>query len=133
MNKQPLPVFAFLCLMASLALAACDNAQLPEPMLPESCMDSVPTYQVDIKPIIDNSCAYAGCHLDGSAPGIYTDYQGLVNVIESGKFQEKVISLRDDPVLGMPPDNAPDGRPDDLSQEELELIQCWLENDYPEN
>ena len=85
-----------------------------------------------IKAIIDNSCAYSGCHLDGSAPGVYTTYSGVASVVESGRFREKVVSLRDDPNLGMPPDFAPEGRPKDLTQFELELIQCWLENNYPE-
>ncbi len=101
-------------------------------MLPESCMDSIPTYEGSIKAIIDNSCAYSGCHLDGSAPGVYTTYSGLESVVESGIFREKVVNLRDDPYLGMPPDLVPEGRPRDLTQQELELIQCWLENDHPE-
>ena len=125
------PAFCAGIMMASL-FSSCVSDALPEPVLPESCMDSIPTYEGSIKSIIENSCAYSGCHLDGSAPGVYTSYGGVINVVESGRFKEKVIGLRDDPNLGMPPDFSPEGRPKDLSQFELELIQCWLENSYPE-
>ena len=118
--------------IVSAFFQSCVSDELPEPTLPESCMDSIPTYEGSIKSIIDNSCAYSGCHLDGSAPGVYTSYSGLVNVVESGRLKEKVINLRGDPILGMPPEFSPEGRPKSLSQFELELIQCWLENNYPE-
>jgi hypothetical protein len=32
----------------------------------------------------------------------------------------------------MPPDYAPEGRPRDLTQEQLDLIECWLDSGYPE-
>lgn len=131
-NKRILPWLVCTALAAGVFFPACVNDELPEPMLPESCMDSIPTYEGSIKGIIDNSCAYSGCHLDGSAPGVYTSYAGLEGVIGSGSFKEKVVGLRGDPNLGMPPDFAPEGRPKDLTQFELELIQCWLENEYPE-
>ena len=111
---------------------SCVSDELPEPTLPESCMDSIPTYEGSVKTIIDNTCAYSGCHLDGSAPGVYTGYEGVINVVLSGRFKEKVLDLRGDPNLGMPTSFAPAGRPKSLTQFELELIQCWLENDFPE-
>lgn len=132
MSKRILPWLLCTGLVFGFFFPACVSDQLPEPMLPESCMDSIPTYEGSIKAIIDNSCAYSGCHLDGSAPGVYTTYSGLESVVESGIFREKVVNLRDDPYLGMPPDLVPEGRPRDLTQQELELIQCWLENDHPE-
>ena len=91
-------------LLTGVFLPSCVSDELPEPTLPESCMVSIPTYEGSIKAIIDNSCAYSGCHLDGSAPGVYTSYSGLESVVRSGSFKEKVVSLRDDPNLGMPPD-----------------------------
>ena len=111
---------------------SCTNDQLPEPTLPEGCEDAIPTYNDTIGLIIENSCAYAGCHLDGSAPGIYDSYEAIVAVIESGNFNERVIIQRDDANVGMPPNFAPEGRPKDLTQEELDLIICWVENGYPE-
>lgn len=125
-------ILATSLLLLMLAVFSCTSDQLPEPTVPESCENTFPTYTDDIKPIIDNSCAYAGCHL-GTAPGIYDDYEGVKSVIESGSFRERVVIQKDDPLQGMPPNYAPDGRPKDLSAEELELIECWLDSGYPEN
>ena len=132
MKKRMLPWAIAISFMAAPFLPSCVNDQLPEPALPESCMDSIPTYEGSIKAIIDNTCAYSGCHLDGSAPGVYANYEGLRIVLESGRFKERVIGLRGDPNQGMPPSFAPDGRPKELTEMELELLQCWLENDFPE-
>ena len=67
------PVFSIL-LVAIVTITACTNDELPEPTeIP--CDDVMPTYVVDIEPIIQQSCAYSGCHL-GTAPGVYTSYEG---------------------------------------------------------
>ena len=108
----------------------CTADQLPEPQALDDCDDPTINYQDDIAPIIDNSCAYSGCHL-GSAPGIFDTYEGLAGVLDNGRFMERAITLKDDPNLGMPPDYAPSDRPKNLTEEELQLIQCWLEAGYP--
>ncbi len=126
------PICQVLAISALFFWSACTNDELPEPSGPANCNQVNPTYDGSIRPIIDNSCAYSSCHLD-VGPGIYTSYAGLLPALESGQFEERVITLRSNPVLGMPPDNAPEGRPMYLKQEELELIQCWLAAGYPEN
>lgn len=112
-------------------LASCTQDQLPQPSEPEECVDITLTYLEDIKPIIDRSCAYSGCHLEATN-GSYQDFSGLVTVIESGAFNNRVFQLKDDPTVGMPPNYAPPGRPQDLTPEELEILQCWIANGYPE-
>lgn len=114
-----------------LLLPRCTADQLPEPQPAAGCDDATLSYSSTIAGIIENSCAYSGCHLD-SAPGTYDSYQGLLGILNSGSFRERVVTLRDDPNLGMPPDNAPLDRPKNLTTEELQLIQCWLEAGYPE-
>ena len=96
------------------------------------CLGLMPTYETSIREIIDRTCAYSGCHLD-SAPGVYTSYSGLESVLNSGLFRQRVILVKDDPVSGMPPNNAPGNRAKNLTNEELNLIQCWLEAGFPEN
>lgn len=95
------------------------------------CETTVPTYAREIRPIIEQACAYSGCHLN-SAPGTYDSYQGLLPALRSGRFRSRVILLREDPTRGMPPAYAPDDRPHQLSMQQLQLIQCWLEADYPQ-
>lgn len=109
--------------------ASCTADQLPEPA--ESVCDGlVPDYELDILPIIETSCAYSGCHL-GGAPGVYNSYANLLADLESGRFRNRVIELRSDPILGMPPNYSPSGRPRTLTPEELFLVTCWLEAGYP--
>lgn len=100
---------------------------MPEPSL---CEGISPTYEVEIRPIIEASCAYSGCHL-GGAPGLYNSYEGLLANLNDGTFRQRVISQKDDPNVGMPPNYAPSDRPQDLTAEELNLIECWLDAGFP--
>lgn len=121
-------VFSFFGL---IVLGSCTKDALPEPS-PTPCDDVMPTYNADIRPIIEESCSYSGCHL-GGAPGLYDNYSGLRADLESGLFRQRVLLRRNDPRIGMPPDYSPDDRPKDLNEEELLLIECWLEAGFPES
>ncbi|MBC6995785.1 hypothetical protein QWY85_17780 [Neolewinella lacunae] len=112
-----------------LVFAACTRDALPEPTA-ANCEGEVPTYAADVEVIIENTCAYSGCHL-GGAPGIYNSYEGLLNDLQDGSFRERVITLREDPNLGMPPDYSPADRPRNLTEAELLIISCWLEAGFP--
>jgi hypothetical protein len=124
-------VFLF-CLLAStiFSMDACTSDALAEPVM-LSCDGLIPTYEADVREIVERTCAYSGCHL-GGAPGIYDDYEGLLSDLESGLFRERVISAKDNPTIGMPPNYAPDGRAKDLTADELMIITCWLDAGYPE-
>ena len=110
----------------------CTADKVAAPQISGSCPTPQPTYDGSVKEIIDRTCAYSGCHLD-SAPGRYDSYTNLVGILEGGKFKTRVIDLKDDPISGMPPNNAPQGKAVDLTEEELNIIQCWLDANYPEN
>ena len=127
--------FSFTTLLVitiALFQSSCTSDKLPEPMLSATCVDSIPAYDPQIRQIIEETCTYAGCHLDGTAPGVYDSYQGLLPNIENGAFRERVLQQRDDPNTGMPPNYAPEGRSRDLTAEQLDLIECWLDNGHPE-
>lgn len=109
---------------------SCATDELPEPPLSD-CQGIVPDYELDIVPIIEASCAYSGCHL-GDAPGLYNSYANLLPDLENGRFRNRVIDMRSDPLVGMPPNYAPDGRPRMLTEDQLLLISCWLEAGFPE-
>ena len=111
----------------------CSRDQLPESMV--ECDDTV-TYENVIKPIIDESCAYSGCH-DGGAgigPADYTRYDGMLRHLNSGSFRSRTLDQKDSPSIGMPPDQSVyvESLKDDLTDEELEMITCWLDNGFPE-
>lgn len=126
------PVILLLAIAALLTLSRCTSDKLPVPVLGATCTDTIPVYDPQIRQIIEEACGYSGCHLDGTAPGVYSSYQGLLPNIESGAFRNRVLQLQDDPNQGMPPDYAPEGRPRNLTSEQLDLIECWLDSGYPE-
>ena len=118
-----------LLILLAATLASCAADQLPEPVeMP--CDIGVVTYTADIEPIIQQSCAYSGCHL-GGAPGLYDSYEGVLPALENGSFRDRVISRMDDPNVGMPPNYAPDDRPQDLTEDQIALISCWLDAGFP--
>lgn len=106
--------------------SSCTADELPRPEV-TSCDGIQTSYELNIKQIIDETCAYSGCHPE------YSDYDGLLPVLQDGSFRSRVITLRADANIGMPPNNAPENRPKDLSAEQLNLIECWLTDDYPQN
>lgn len=111
-------------------ISSCASDQLPEPTA-AVCDTPSPTYTGEVQAIIDASCAYSGCHLDTS-PGRFADYTGLLPYLEDNTFRQRVISERADANRGMPPNYAPADRPQDLTEEELLIIECWLDAGFPE-
>ena len=120
----------YLLLLSFFISFSCTTDQLPEPE-PGDCDNVTATYTDDIQAIIEETCAYSSCHL-GAAPGVYNSYAGILPVLQSGEFRNRVIDMRSDPTVGMPPDDVPNGRRSDLSQAEIDLINCWLEAGFPE-
>ena len=47
--------------------------------------------------------------------------------INNGRIKSRVLDARD-----MPPANAPAGKPQELTQEELDILTCWVNENYPE-
>lgn len=117
-------------LSATLIMSGCTSDEL-EPPAVDDCSTIDATYDLNIKEIVDRSCAYSGCHLD-SAPGNFTTYDGMLQRLNNGLIRQRVITLAADPNSGMPPNYAPADRPLDLTPEELELFRCWLDNGFPE-
>ncbi len=103
---------------------------------PVDCDNVTPTYTSDIKSIIDQTCAYSGCH-DGSGglgPGNYSSYNGILPDLRNGSFADRVINQRDNPVRGMPPNRSiyPESQQDDLTEIQFQLMSCWLQNGFAE-
>ena len=123
----------FIFLIAStLLLTYCTSDVLPPN---EGCSDEGTAYSTNVKDVIDQTCAYSGCH-DGisSAPGDYSTFEGLRRFLNDGSFTERVIDQRDNPSRGMPPNNSvyPESLQDDLSEAQLEIVTCWIQNNFPE-
>jgi len=117
-----------------IALLRCTSDKTPLIDVSAQCNDVDANYDLNIKPIIDNSCALGGCHVNGGdGPGVYVNYSNLVPFFEDGSFERTVIDQKDDPNIGMPPDYSTNGAPKDLTEAQLELVKCWINKGYPEN
>jgi hypothetical protein len=105
--------------LIQMSQSSCTNDKLDESN--PTCDTLMVTYDLQIKPIIDNSCAYAGCHVQGFIWGNYTSFDGLVPYLNDSKFKKEVINTM----------NMPDGF--SLSATDFELVECWVNNNYPES
>ncbi len=78
------------------------------------CNGDSPTYQSNIKRIIDANCTKSGCH-----PSFAT-YNGIKPYLLNNQFKSRVLDEQSMPQGGK------------LSHDELDLIQCWHDQGYPE-
>ncbi|MCH8904063.1 MAG: hypothetical protein IIA45_09140 [Bacteroidetes bacterium] len=108
-------------LFASMLLVSV-SCKKPDLLIP-NCDLSNPTYDSDIKTIIDSYCTGGICHDAGSKRGDFTNYATMFPFLTADKFEERVLVLQD----------MPRGRSKVLTQEEIDKIQCWVDNGYPEN
>jgi hypothetical protein len=88
----------------------------------DDCQVDAVSYSMDIEPIINNSCATSGCHVQGgSGNGIFDAYAGVKAKVDNGSFRQRVIADRD-----MPP-----GTP--LTNCQIKYIEEWLNQGAPNN
>ena len=94
---------------ASLILIACKKK---ETKITPVCDGSSPTYESFVAGLIASKCA--SCH-------DYSTYTKLSVVLNNGKFRSEVLEQQ----------TMPQGN--NLSESDLNKLQCWVENNYPEN
>jgi hypothetical protein len=102
-----------LILFVIAAFAACKKDSSGK--LTPACDGSHPTYSSDIKSILDARCGSASCHPN------YTSYTGLSGIIQNGSFKRDVLTNQ-----SMPQGSS-------LTQDQINKIQCWVNDGYPEN
>jgi len=134
MNKQ-IPFrnksFLLLCLFAfCLGIFSCgkddeDPEPNPEPS-PTKCETLDVKYSVDIVPIMEATCSIEGCHVADFPAGDYTMYEEIKQRIDGGAFKTRVVDEKN-----MPPENT--AGPESLTDDEIEIIECWLADGAPNN
>lgn len=126
--------FQILLFVLTILSLSCSRDEVDPPE--NNCAEDI-SYNNDVKEIIDATCAYSGCHdgAGGEGPNNYNNYAGMLVHLQSGSFKNRVIDQQDDPTFGMPPDMSiyPQSLVDDLTEEQLEVITCWIEAGFPEN
>lgn len=75
------------------------------------CDGSTPTFVADIEPIAEANCYE--CHG-------YTSYEDMAYSFSDGSFEKKVLIKQSMPRGGKT-----------LTNEELDLIRCWVDNGFP--
>lgn len=106
-------------------VASCSDDEEPT-IMDDDCTNANVSYQSDILPIINSSCALSGCHVAGFNNGDYTSYAGLKAKADSGRLNARVVIDQ-----SMPPSNSPG--PKTLSDAQIEAFKCWIEAGAPEN
>ena len=85
------------------------------------CESSDVTYENGIALILEDNCNSKFCHGSDSKNGDWTSFQNLKPALENGSFEKSVLIDQTMPKNGVR-----------LSQEEINLIQCWLEQGFLE-
>ena len=86
------------------------------------CDGSTPTYDADIAMLINGNCMGSTCHSAGSSHGDFTSYANLGTVIANVELEKEGLINQTMPLgSGF------------LSQSELTMFRCWVDNGYPEN
>jgi len=129
MKNSYLQIAGVLIIIGSLIGSCKHDPIIPDPE-PTFCEINNPMYSDTIKAIISLNCSYTGCHGAGAVFGDFTSYASMLSRLDNGKIEERVIDMKDDTMVGMPPYYA--AGPVDLTDSELELFKCWLDNGHPE-
>ncbi len=125
MNKVKLSV-TFLVVALAIGILSCTKTVGPlkkdEPVPVEFC-DSI-SYKEDIVPIITRSCIKSGCH-DAATKAGGVEYTAMLKEkADAGRIKARVI----DGTGGFMPADV--GK---LPENELKIIQCWLDKGAPNN
>lgn len=101
--------------LSIVLITACTKDAVTEEVPDEDCT-TVYTYDADISTIINNNCV--SCH-SGIQPPRLTNYSEVINNIERVKV--RAITEKTMPV------SAP------LSDSDIEKLNCWINQNTPEN
>ena len=113
--KQKTILILNLFLLSILALSSCyyDNE---EELYPNGANCDVTNldYQANIKPIFETNCAISGCHVAGTGRKNLSTDQGIQDIVNDGRLEERVLIRKD-----MPPSQP-------LSSCEIAYLKAWL-------
>ena len=92
----------------------------------DTCMEIDPSYEDDIKPIIEASCAIEDCHVSGGrGSGIFESYDGVKDKVDNESLLRRAVTN-----ANMPPASSSAPKP---TAEQRNLIKCWIEDGALDN
>ncbi len=95
------------------------------------------TWDTNVKAIIESSCSYSGCHSGGATANSFipegsndfTTYASIKSVLDNGSFEQRsLVAQNMPPAMFVPP-----GNPTELTQAQIDVLQCWADEGFPEN
>jgi len=87
-----------------------------------NCQPQDVSFSGQILPIISNSCAIVGCHVQGGlGNGLFENYAQLKTKVDNGSLLERVVVEQD-----MPPNGV-------LPSCQIQTIQQWILEGAPNN
>lgn len=88
-----------------------------EELYPDSfnCKPGEVSYDLNIKLIIDANCAISGCHVAGTGRKDLSMYEGVKDIVDDGRLNDRVIVQKD-----MPPSQP-------LSKCDIAKIDEWIQ------
>jgi hypothetical protein len=115
--------FLLLAGFCLILLVSCKKEDSPDTV---DCTGLTPTYNSDIKAILDASCAKSGCHDAATMANNYdlSTYASASTVSQNDRFLGAVQHKSG--FSAMPQDGPK------LSQDKIDLLTCWVQNGSPE-
>ena len=105
---------------------ACKKDKTQAENTPTVCDSLSVSFQVDVMSIMTANCSFSGCLSSGSGVGDFTSYSGIKAKVDNGQFQERALYLKD-----MPPTYS--SGPKSLNNEDIQKLQCWIEDGVQNN
>jgi len=109
--------------------ANCETAVQTDP-----CDDITATFNGAVVEVLSVTCSYDACHGAASTFGQqnFNVYSNIKPFLNNGSFEKRVLQMGDADNPVMPPPYTPDGKPKELTAEQLQILNCWKEAGYPE-
>jgi hypothetical protein len=115
-------------LLGALFLSSCLKDKTIEPVVePDGPCAVEVSYTTDIRPIIESSCKTQAGPGTGCHDAWIDNYSQINSLINTGSWQNRCFTLLDMPVM---PNTW---NIDSLSSDEIQTMECWIEQGYPEN
>jgi hypothetical protein len=123
MNKK---LFSLFVLVFSMMTMACEKDE-DDVLASFDCHNVEPSYNLEIKAILNRDCAISGCHNSSSQAGGINLGSYMAAEAESSKarFLGAINQLSDYEPM---PRSA-----SKLSEEDIKLLTCWVDHGSPEN
>ena len=102
-----------------LTMQGCKADKLPVAENPTFCDSITATYNASVKAIMDAKCALPSCHGGPQSPS-FVDYTAISSVTD--RIAIRALDLQTMPPSGMP----------QLTNEELDIMNCWRNAGFPE-